>query len=240
MTSPPLEPLQILVIEDESAIRAQLSDTLTREGHTVYAFGSAEEALEQLPFTTFQVSFLDYHLPGMDGLILGDYLLKNNVNMTIALMSGTLDERQLQRLSKKHRMVHLPKPFLRQQVLDVLSADLERRAERVALAAARRQETFVPQIASHVDTLAGLYEMPHLPQRVEEQLVDRIKDCMSRLRAERHFNEADRVGALAGLLSARVLGISLPRGPSGLHLEEEYDGLMRQYGLRREFSSEGE
>jgi hypothetical protein len=49
------------------------------------------------------------------------------------------------------------------------------------------------------------------------------------------YTERDRVLALAGLLSARVLGIDLPKTQSGHSLYQEYDQIMVQQGRRTEF-----
>ena len=49
------------------------------------------------------------------------------------------------------------------------------------------------------------------------------------------YTERDRVLALSGLLAARVLGVDLPRLPSGRTPYEEYDEIMRQHGRRTEF-----
>lgn len=43
--------------------------------------------------------------------------------------------------------------------------------------------------------------------------------------------------ALSGLLTAKVLGISLPKVGSGRTPFEEYDELMRQHGRRTEFDA---
>jgi hypothetical protein len=41
--------------------------------------------------------------------------------------------------------------------------------------------------------------------------------------------------ALSGLLTARVLGVTLPRAKNGVTLFEEYDRLMLERGRRPEF-----
>ena len=48
--------------------------------------------------------------------------------------------------------------------------------------------------------------------------------------------ERDRVVALSGLLTARVLGVDMPRASNGNTLFEEYDRLMETHGRRTEFT----
>ena len=50
------------------------------------------------------------------------------------------------------------------------------------------------------------------------------------------YTERDRVIALSGLITAKVLGIDLPHASDGLSLYEEYDRLMQEHGRRTEFS----
>ena len=74
-----MESLDILVVDDEEDIRSIFTSFLMlNHGHKVFAFDSAEKALAQLPYQTFHLAYLDQHLDGMEGLILGEYLKKNN------------------------------------------------------------------------------------------------------------------------------------------------------------------
>jgi hypothetical protein len=79
--------------------------------------------------------------------------------------------------------------------------------------------------------------MPGVPERIQSRLVTTIKRCLNDLRSVGRYTERDRVLALSGLLTARVLGIDLPRVPSGRTPYEEYDELMRLHGRRTEFES---
>ena len=96
-------------------------------------------------------------------------------------------------------------------------------------------EDFAPPIARHANELAEAFTMPGVPSRIEDRLVETIKRCLSDLRTVGRYTERDRVLALSGLLAARVLGVRLPRAPSGRTYFEEYDALMRQHGRRPEF-----
>ncbi len=58
----------ILVVDDEAGIRESLSSILRDEHHSVSSVASAEEALDRLSSSEFDVILLDVWLPGMDGL----------------------------------------------------------------------------------------------------------------------------------------------------------------------------
>ena len=60
--------LQVLVIDDEPAIRQMLSLMLVRAGYDVEAAASAEEASARLAKGEFDVALCDIKMPGMDGI----------------------------------------------------------------------------------------------------------------------------------------------------------------------------
>lgn len=58
----------ILIVDDESSIRATICSVLSEEGYHVSEARSGEEALEFIPKETPDVVLLDIWLPGIDGL----------------------------------------------------------------------------------------------------------------------------------------------------------------------------
>jgi CheY-like chemotaxis protein len=55
---------RLLLVEDESISRLQLSEFLTEEGYTVVALASGEEALKLLHTENFDAVLTDFKLPG--------------------------------------------------------------------------------------------------------------------------------------------------------------------------------
>jgi CheY-like chemotaxis protein len=229
------EQLNVLVIDDDPAMIQLLSDIVHRAEHQVIPATSAEEGLELLPFWTFQVAFIDHQLPGMDGLVLGEYLKGNNPDMTIALVTGD-DDRKLMRKSRDLQIVHIAKPFVVEDIMQVLEdysdAAEERREQRIQV----RDENYVPQLSEHADDLGPAYGMPSVPSRIKDRLVETIKRSLNNLRSAARYTERERVIALSGLISARVLGVDLPKASSDRSLYEDYDEIMREQGRRPEFS----
>jgi two-component system, response regulator, stage 0 sporulation protein F len=235
MTDIDRDQLNVLVIDDDPDVRRLLTEIVLRKEHQAIAVASAEEGLELLPSWTFQVAFIDQHLPGMEGLLLGEYLRRNNPHMMIAIVTGQPD-RQLERRSKAMAIRVIAKPFNVQQIfsiLDEFETEVRCRQERREC---RGDDDFAPPFSRYAEEITAAYDVPGVPGRIEERLVQSIKRCLSDLRSVSRYSERDRVVALSGLLAARVLGLSLPRGQSGLTLEEEYDELMLSRGRRTEFS----
>ena len=231
------EQLNILIIEDDPDMRRLLVDIVTREEHQAVPAASAEEGLELLPFWTFQIALLDHNLPGIEGLVLGEYLRRNNPEMRIALVTGD-EDRTLPRRTRDLAITFIRKPFDLADVRGVIASYQEDARRRRARRLGREDSDFEPPIARFADEIAGCYGVPKLPSRVEARVVETLKRSLNNLRSVNRYSERDRVLALSGLLAASVLGLDLPHSKEGKSLYEEYDELMTQHGRRREFSAE--
>lgn len=231
-------PLNVLVIEDDEGLRQLLARIINHAEHQVVLAESAEEGLSLLPHWTFHIAFVDQNLPGMEGLVLGDYLRRNNPDMSIVMMTGSADPR-VERESKNLSLKFLAKPFQVSQILDVIDEYVELANERDEKRLAEQDQLYGPPIESFVDDLAECYSVPKVPARVEESLAQTVKQCLNNLKSAARYTERDRVVALSGLLTAQVLGVSLPRTKGGRTLFEEYDQLMLERGRRTEFGAAG-
>ncbi len=226
--------LNILVIDDDDALRALLSDIVQKAGHVAVPASSAEQGLELLPYWTFQVAFIDQRLPGMEGLVLGEYLRRNNPDMVIALVTGEEDPR-LPKKSRDLSITFIKKPFDVSEIRGVIDDYLEAARAREELRKKQADADFSPPLARYAVDIEESYEIPGVPSRIEERLDKTIKRCLFDLRSVGRYTEKNRVVALAGLLTARVLGIELDKLPSGRTPFEEYDELMKEHGRRTEF-----
>lgn len=68
MTTPDLEPLRILLVDDDPEMRRLLAKSLERRGHRVTCAEEVEEAGAILEFRDYNVLCLDLDLAGLNGL----------------------------------------------------------------------------------------------------------------------------------------------------------------------------
>ncbi|MCK6547406.1 response regulator [Myxococcota bacterium] len=228
--------INVLVIDDDPEVREILTRILLRAGHQVVPTESAEKGLELLPYYTFQVALLDHHLPGMEGLVLGEYLRRNNPSMKIALVTGEVGD-ELVRFAAEHDITVIAKPFEVTQILDLVTAYQREAAARDAEAAATSDVDWAPPLDRHLDGLAEVFDIPNVPKRIEDRLVYTVKRSLNVLATNATFDERERVVALAGLVTLMVLGIRPAKASSGRTLFEEYDALMLEHRRRPEFGS---
>jgi two-component system response regulator (stage 0 sporulation protein F) len=225
--------LRILVVDDDDGVRKMLTDALTMEGHIVLAVESAEDALSALPQWTFDAALIDYALPGMDGIVLGEFLRKSNPTLKVALVTGH-ETKHLEKHAKKLGITFLRKPFDLIHVFDLLA---EAKKARLAARARIRSEAspdFSPCFARR-GSLGEVYRIPSVPKRIEEALIDGVERSIADLKHDATYDEDTRVAALSGLVTASVLGLELPTLGEGRTLYEEYDAIMRKRGRRPEF-----
>lgn len=230
--------LHILVIDDDEDMRELFCSVLLAEGHQVFAAGSAEEGLALLPYDTFQVAFLDHHLPGMEGLVFGEYLRRNNPHMKIALVTGS-DDTSLAKGAEDHHITFVPKPFKPSQLyalIDEYKAEASARQAR-ALEQASSAAALEHHVREHFEALPKVFEMPNVPDRIEDRLVREVKRSLSHLRTVARYNERDRVVAVSALLTMQVLGLRIPKGKSGRPLTEELDEILVRHGREPVFTS---
>lgn len=229
--------LNVLVLDDEPALLDLYTRLLLPQGHQIFAVGSAEEALQLLPFTTFQVAFVDHHLPGIEGAVLVDYLRKNNPRLEIALVTGADDE-ELARYSIPEGVTVIKKPFEISQLLDRISAYQGQQAERRDQDRAEAEVDYQPQLGPHLSQLAETYAVPKIAARLEERLIQVVRTALANLRSKGRYDERERVTAYAGLVTLSVLSVRPPKAASGRTLFGEYDALMRLHGRAPAFGNE--
>ena len=227
--------LNVLVVDDDEMSRNIISDIVAKHHHQAVPAESAEEILKLLPFWTFQIAFIDHHLPGMEGMMLGEYLRKNNPDMIIAVVTGA-PEPALERRSQELGLEFIAKPFTVSQIREVIEKYQKAAEDREKQRWQKVDDDFVPPIARYTASLGSFFEMPNVPARIETRLTETIKRSLNNLRSFHRYNEKDRVIALSGLISAKVLGIRLPKTAANRTLFEEYDTLMIERGRRPEWN----
>ncbi len=85
-------PYNILVVDDESLVRWSLYQIFKKVGYNVVTAASAEEAMEQLVDTHFDLIVTDLKLPGENGFHLAEQVKKRFSHCPVFLISAFGDE----------------------------------------------------------------------------------------------------------------------------------------------------
>jgi signal transduction histidine kinase/DNA-binding NarL/FixJ family response regulator len=116
---------RILVVDDEPAHRALISDFLSPLGFNVLEAHTAEFALELVDEQSIDLFLLDVHMPLMDGWELATRLRKGGIGAPIIMLSGNaIEDHRSEMISKLHDE-YLIKPVRLENLLDKLGTALK-------------------------------------------------------------------------------------------------------------------
>ncbi|WFU69805.1 MULTISPECIES: response regulator transcription factor [unclassified Bradyrhizobium] len=136
---PPAPPSSaiVIIVDDDAGIRASLDSLFRSVGLETRLFGSPAELLgSSLPDCPGCI-VLDVRLPGVSGLDLQGQLVRQGISYPIIFMTGHGDIPMSVRAMKAGAVDFLSKPFRDQDMLDAVTAALERDAQHRAEAATK-------------------------------------------------------------------------------------------------------
>ncbi|MEI4517230.1 MULTISPECIES: response regulator [unclassified Stenotrophomonas] len=158
LPSPPL----VVVVDDDAAVRDALDSLLRSVGLQTRVLGAPSDLLQAVLPDVPGCIVLDVRLPGISGLDLQGQLAAQGIHLPIVFMTGHGDIPMTVRAMKAGAVDFLAKPFRDQDMLDAVSAAIERDTRRRQDMAARgsletRYATLTPrerEVMAHV--VAGL------------------------------------------------------------------------------------
>jgi DNA-binding NtrC family response regulator len=101
----------ILIIDDEEAIRDSCRQVLEKEGHSVRTARDGEEGLRLFKEEFFHVIYLDLKLPGLDGMELLRLFKEENPATPIIIITGFASIGSAVEAMKRGAFHYLSKPF---------------------------------------------------------------------------------------------------------------------------------
>jgi CheY-like chemotaxis protein len=108
----------ILLADDDAAVRDMVRRALTSEGHSVHVTQDGSEALDYLTAHKAAVDLIvtDVDMPQLDGLSLAREALAMKPDLAIVLMSGFSDQLDRASALNARRLVSVSKPFTLEQI----------------------------------------------------------------------------------------------------------------------------
>ena len=117
-------PTRVLIVDDSSTMRSIVRKILSASRFTLDLHEAAEgfAALEQLRGGKFGLVFLDYNMPGFNGLETLSEIKRESPTVAVVMMTSTLDNAIADRAHAAGALAFLKKPFY--------PADIDRLLER--------------------------------------------------------------------------------------------------------------
>jgi putative two-component system response regulator len=200
---------EILIVDDEAAIRKLLCHVLEEDGHTVSVAANAAEARRLIQSKSFDVALCDIQMPGESGLSLAAHIAAEYPD-TAAVMITALDNADLAETTVAFGAFgYIVKPFRRTELLATVSSALR----RLEAAGAGRRER----------------------DRLEHQLIDQaaeLRDALERLQEQ----EGRRSGSDAETMNRLARAIEYRSHETGDHIQRvaSYSALVAEgMGLDR-------
>jgi DNA-binding NtrC family response regulator len=103
--------MKILIVDDEESVIFALTELLTNEGYEISSAPSAELALSRLENEKFEISLVDYNLPGINGIDLLTVIRKNYSWMEVIIITAFGSEKIAIDAVKKGAYDYISKPF---------------------------------------------------------------------------------------------------------------------------------
>ena len=112
----------ILIVDDDSEVRAVLSRKMEQCGHHVTVAADGAEAITQLEQVSFDLAITDIVMPEMDGLTVIRFIRRQAPGTKIIAMSAPSDDDVLQSAAKLGAHRTLEKPFTLDELADAVDA----------------------------------------------------------------------------------------------------------------------
>lgn len=117
---------RILVVDDEVVVLAAVSNALKKTGYRIDTAGSAEEALDLLENTSYDVVITDLLMPDIDGLDLLERIHQLGVGAQMIMITGYPSVESALRAKQLGAFEYVTKPFTRQELLSVVVRAIRR------------------------------------------------------------------------------------------------------------------
>lgn len=137
---------QILVVDDEPAMRAGLQELLEQEGCTVDVVADGGSAMERMRQTVFDLVVTDLVMEGVDGMMLLEWTREHCPETLVIMITGYSTVPSAVEAMQKGAFHYLAKPFQLDEVRMIVRHALDSRLlQQENLALRRELEVYHPQ-----------------------------------------------------------------------------------------------
>lgn len=121
----------ILIADDEAAIRKLLSEVVKKMGHTPIEAADGKEAFDKYTNESVDLSFIDIHMPEINGIDCLERVKEIDPNAVVIVMTGYPSAETIIDTISDEGYTYLAKPLDVSRVMDLVQRGLEFREARL-------------------------------------------------------------------------------------------------------------
>jgi len=111
---------KVLVVDDNEEIAKTLLIFLKKKGYNVRSASSGEDALMKIRMEKPQVAFLDFRMPGMDGVMVLRQIKRLDKDIKVVMLTSVQDEYIMEEAAREGASNYLVKPCDLEKVESIL------------------------------------------------------------------------------------------------------------------------
>jgi two-component system, NtrC family, C4-dicarboxylate transport response regulator DctD len=155
-----MNPLRILLVDDEPDVRAATAQALDLAGFQVQEFAAPERVLEMTGFGFPGIVLTDIRMPGMDGLTLMNRIHEIDRDVPVILLTGHGDVQLAVRAMREGAHDFIEKPFDASQLSEIVARAIDYRRlvleNRVLKAAAGQADDLEQRLIGRANVMIDL------------------------------------------------------------------------------------
>ncbi|MFH1825679.1 MAG: response regulator [bacterium] len=124
------EPVRIMIVDDEPSVLESFKMILTIKDYQVETFPDGPSAISKLHKGMFDLAFVDYKLPGMDGLEVLKKIKEIDPTIEVCIVTAYATEQSHANAITLGALEYLRKPFLMEEIYELVERGLRKRRQR--------------------------------------------------------------------------------------------------------------
>lgn len=126
------ESVRIMVVDDEPSVLESFKMILKIKDYDVTTFPDGPSALAKLEKDKYDVAFIDYKLPGMDGLEVLKKIKEIDPEVEVIIVTAYATESSHANAITLGALEYLRKPFLMEEIYELVERGLRRKRSKTS------------------------------------------------------------------------------------------------------------